>query len=141
MDIWIISAILIITLYLLISEKLPVDLTAIGIMVALMMTGILEPVEAVSGFSNPAVLTVGAMFLISQAMIRTGAVGFIGKKVMDWTGGKARVELALAEVTLAQSEATLGVDKSPFFFTPPSGWQVQVSPPGGLGRVVHVLHH
>jgi di/tricarboxylate transporter len=88
MDIWIVTAILVATVYLLVSERLPIDLTAIGIMVALMITGLLKPAEAVSGFSNPAVLTVGAMFLISQAMIRTGAVGFIGRKVTDWTGGK-----------------------------------------------------
>ena len=88
MDIWIVTAILVATVYLLVSERLPIDLTAIGIMVALMITGLLKPAEAVSGFSNPAVLTVGAMFLISQAMIRTGAVGFIGQKVTDWTGGK-----------------------------------------------------
>ncbi len=105
MDIWIVTGILIITLYLLISEKLPVDLTAIGIMVALMITGILKPVEAVSGFSNPAVLTVGAMFLISQAMIRTGAVGFIGQKVMDWTGGKAWMAMLVILVIAAVASA------------------------------------
>ncbi|MEJ2154074.1 MAG: SLC13 family permease [Desulfobacteraceae bacterium] len=105
MDIWIVTGILIITIYLLISEKLPVDLTAIGIMVALMITGILKPVEAVSGFSNPAVLTVGAMFLISQAMIRTGTVGFIGKKVMDWTGGKAWMAMLVILVIAAVASA------------------------------------
>jgi len=83
MEIWIITTILIIALYLLISEKIPIDLTAIGIMVVLMITGILSPIQAVAGFANPAVITVGAMFLISQAMIRTGTVGFIGQKVMD----------------------------------------------------------
>ncbi len=105
MDIWIVTGILVVTLYLLISEKLPVDLTAIGIMVALMITGILKPVEAVSGFSNPAVLTVGAMFLISQAMIRTGAVGFIGQKVMDWTRGKAWMAMLVVLLIVAVASA------------------------------------
>jgi di/tricarboxylate transporter len=105
MDIWIVTAILITTLYLLMSEKLPVDLTAIGIMVSLMITGILKPVEAVSGFSNPAVLTVGAMFLISQAMIRTGAVGFIGQKVMEWTGGKTWMAMLVILLIVAMASA------------------------------------
>jgi di/tricarboxylate transporter len=105
MDIWIVTAILIATLYLLISEKLPIDLTAIGIMVALMVTGLLNPAEAVSGFSNPAVLTVGAMFLISQAMIRTGAVGIIGEKVMDWTGGKPWMAMLIVLPIVAVASA------------------------------------
>ena len=58
MEIWIVSLILAATLILLIIEKIPVDLTAIGIMVALMLGRILEPVEAVAGFANPAVITV-----------------------------------------------------------------------------------
>ena len=82
MEIAIVTIILAVTLYLLISERIPIDLTAIGIMTVLTLSGILSPHEAVAGFANPAVITVGAMFLISQAMIRTGVVGFIGQKVM-----------------------------------------------------------
>lgn len=105
MEIWIVSIVLIITLYLLISEMLPVDLTAIGIMVVLMVTRILTPVEAVSGFSNPAVLTVGSMFLISQAMIRTGAVGFIGHAVTHWTQGKTWMAMLLVLLIAAVASA------------------------------------
>ena len=86
MSIWIVSILLILTLILLITEKLPIDLTAMGIMVALMVAGILTPLEAVAGLGNPAVVTVGAMFLISRGMIRTGAVGFIGEKVIHYCG-------------------------------------------------------
>ena len=57
MDIWIISAILLLTLYLLITEKISVDLTAIGIMVLLVVSRILTPKEAIGGFANPAVIT------------------------------------------------------------------------------------
>jgi di/tricarboxylate transporter len=105
MEIWIVSIILIITLYLLISENLPVDLTAIGIMVVLMVTRILTPEEAVSGFSNPAVLTVGSMFLISQAMIRTGAVGFIGQTVTHWTQGNTWMAMLLVLLIAALASA------------------------------------
>jgi di/tricarboxylate transporter len=76
MSIWIVSILLILTLILLITEKIPIDLTAMGIMVALMVTGILTPLEAVAGLANPAVVTVGAMFLISRGMIRTGLLVF-----------------------------------------------------------------
>jgi di/tricarboxylate transporter len=93
MTILIVSLILLLALILLITEKIPIDLTAIGIMVVLIVTGILSPVEAVAGFANPAVITVGAMFLISRAMIRTGAVGFVAQKVIQVSRGKAKLAL------------------------------------------------
>ena len=41
MTIWIVTIILLLTLFFLITEKIPFDLTAIGIIVALILTGIL----------------------------------------------------------------------------------------------------
>ena len=72
MTIWLVTLILVVAMLLLITEKLPVDLTSIGIIIVLTLTGILAPKEAIAGFANPAVITVGAMFLISKGMIRTG---------------------------------------------------------------------
>jgi di/tricarboxylate transporter len=111
MGIWIISALLVVTVYLLISEKLPIDLTAIGIMVVLTLSGLLTPAEAVSGFSNPAVITVGAMFLISRAMIRTGFVGVIGEKVVDLA--KGHVASAVMLVLLIVSAASAFINNTP----------------------------
>lgn len=105
MGIWIVSIILIFTLILLITEKVRVDLTAMGIMVSLMVTGILTPLEAVAGFSNPAVVTVGAMFLISQGMIRTGAVGFVGEKLITYSKGKVNLAMLMTLLTVAISSA------------------------------------
>ncbi|NNG00963.1 MAG: SLC13 family permease [Desulfobacteraceae bacterium] len=105
MSIWIVSAILCAALVLLVTEKIRVDLTAIGIMVALMLTGLLTPKEAVAGFSSPAVITVGAMFLISQAMIRTGAVEFIGRRVIKMSRGNATLALLVVLVIVGIASA------------------------------------
>ena len=53
MTLWFVSILLVATIVLLMTEKLPVDLTAIGIMVTLVLAGILTPLEAVNGFSSP----------------------------------------------------------------------------------------
>ena len=87
MPVVVVSFILILTLVLLISEKISVDKTAIGIMVLLALTGILTPEQAVSGFANPAVITVGAMFLLSHGLIRTGAVSFLTELVLKFSKG------------------------------------------------------
>ncbi|EIM63835.1 SLC13 family permease [Desulfobacter postgatei] len=85
-----VSLILIVTLVLLISEKISVDKTAIGIMVLLALTGILSPSETVAGFANPAVITVGSMFLLSHGLIRTGAVGFLTELVLKFSKGSRK---------------------------------------------------
>ncbi len=83
-----ISIILIVSLFFLVSEKISADKTAVAIMVTLAVTGILTPKETVAGFANPAVITVGAMFLISQGLIRTGAVGVVTELVLTLSKGK-----------------------------------------------------
>ncbi len=59
-------------------DKVPVDLTAMIIMAALLLTGIITPEEGISGFSNKATVTVGAMFVLSAAIFQTGALNFVG---------------------------------------------------------------
>ncbi len=105
MSIWIVTAVLILTLLFLMSEAVPVDLTAIGIIVALMVTGILSPTEAVAGFANPAVVTVGAMFLISRAMIRTGALGFMAQRIIALSRGGSHLALLLVLLIVAVASA------------------------------------
>jgi di/tricarboxylate transporter len=105
MAVWIVSAILVAVLILLITEKLPVDLIAIGIMAALMVSGILGPREAVAGFANPAVVTVAAMFIISRGMIRTGALGFIAQRVIDLSKGNPNRAMILVLVIVATASA------------------------------------
>jgi di/tricarboxylate transporter len=60
------------------SERLPVDLTAIIVMAVLLISGIVTPGEGLSGFSNTATVTIGAMFVLSAALQKTGAVNFLG---------------------------------------------------------------
>jgi len=60
------------------TEKLPVDLTAMILMATMLLSGIITPREALGGFSNPATVTVGAMFILSAGLFKTGAVNLLG---------------------------------------------------------------
>ena len=95
MTILLVTLILVVAMLLLITERLPVDLTSIGIIVVLAVSGILAPTEAIAGFANPAVITVPAMFLISRGMIRTGAVEFISQKVIKYSRGRPTLAIFL----------------------------------------------
>jgi di/tricarboxylate transporter len=105
MTIWLVTLILVVAMLLLISEKLPVDLTSIGIMVVLTISGILAPTEAIAGFANPAVITVAAMFLISKGMIRTGAVAFISQKVIEYSRGRPTLAVFLILIIVGTASA------------------------------------
>jgi di/tricarboxylate transporter len=105
MLIWMVTLILAMAMFLLITEKLPVDLTSIGIIVLLTVTGILTPTEAISGFASPAVITIGAMFIISKGMIRTGAVGFISQKVGKFSKGSPTLAILLILVIVGLASA------------------------------------
>ena len=62
-------------------EPIPVDMTAMAVLVSLVIlqpwTGI-SPTEAVSGFSNPATITVLAMLILSEGVRRSGVVQQLG---------------------------------------------------------------
>ncbi|MEJ2058605.1 MAG: SLC13 family permease [Desulfofustis sp.] len=118
MDIWIISAILIVTVYLLITEKISVDLTAVGIIVVLIISGLLTPREAVSGLANPAVVTVGAMFVVSRGLMRTGGVEFLGRQVIRVAKKNVTAALGLILVSVAVASAFINNTPVVILFIP-----------------------
>ncbi len=60
------------------TERVSFDISALIVMSALMLTGLLTPTEALVGFSNEATITIGAMFVLSEGMRQTGAIDAIG---------------------------------------------------------------
>ena len=60
------------------TEKLSVDVVAVVVMSILLISGVITPEEGIAGFSNKATVTVGAMFIISAALFKTGAVSYLG---------------------------------------------------------------
>lgn len=69
---------LVVALFLFVTNYVTYDVTAIIIMTALMVSGILSPTEGLSGFSNPATVTVAAMFILSEGVRRTGILSNAG---------------------------------------------------------------
>jgi di/tricarboxylate transporter len=89
-DVVIVTVVLFAAIVLLVTEKLPVDLTAICIMVVLIVTGILTPKEALLGFSNPAPITVAVLFAVSRGLVRSGALDFITASVIKFSRGEPK---------------------------------------------------
>lgn len=71
-------AVLALAVFLFVTEKLPVDLVALVVLGLLLISGIITPIEGLSGFSNTATITVASMFILSAGLFKTGAVDFLG---------------------------------------------------------------
>lgn len=78
-EIAIVFTVAVIAVILFATEKLSVDVVALVVMAVLLGSGIISPAEGISGFSNKATITVGAMFVISAGLFKTGAVSYLGK--------------------------------------------------------------
>jgi di/tricarboxylate transporter len=70
--------ILAVAIVLFATEKLPVDLVALIVMAVLLSSNLVSPEDGISGLSNTATVTVGAMFVLSAGLYKTGAVNFVG---------------------------------------------------------------
>ena len=69
---------------LFVMEILPIEVTAMGAIGILLFFNVLTWQEAISGFSNPAVITIGAIFIMSRSLVKTGFLevfaDFLAKK-------------------------------------------------------------
>ena len=80
-NIVIVLAVLFFGFILFITELFSIDLTAMIILSFFCLTGYLKPEEAISGFSNPAVLTIAFLFILSKALQKTGILEYLIIKV------------------------------------------------------------
>lgn len=87
MSIAITLSVVAIALICFVGEWLPVDITAIAVMIGLMLLGIVTPEEGIAGFSNSATITVMAMFVLSAGIARTGAIQMVSNLLIRF-GGK-----------------------------------------------------
>ena len=58
-------------------ERIPVELTAMSAFALLLVLGLLPTEEAMAVFSNPGPIAVGAMFILSAALEKCGAIDMV----------------------------------------------------------------
>lgn len=94
-----------------VSEKFPPDSVVLGAVAALLVTGILPTSELLDVFSNAAPITVAAMFILSGALMRTGAIEAFGDAVSSVA--KRRPSLALAALVGVVVAASAFINNTP----------------------------
>ncbi|MBS3766327.1 anion permease [Candidatus Bipolaricaulota bacterium] len=88
-DMAVVFGLILVAVYFFVTDHLAIDITAILLMVLLMVLEPwtqISPAEAISGFSNPATITVLAMLILSGGMVKTGVAQIIGRKLSRFAG-------------------------------------------------------
>ena len=91
----ILAVLLVVASYLFLTDWLATETTSALVIATLALTGILDTGEALSGFASTATLTVGAMFVISGGLLRTGALEIVTIGLARFSGGSPRRLLIL----------------------------------------------
>ena len=78
--------ILIITTILFIIGKIRADIVALCALISLVISGILTPQEALTGFSNSVVIMMVGLFVVGGAVFKTGLAKIIGSKILALAG-------------------------------------------------------
>jgi di/tricarboxylate transporter len=105
-------AILGMAILLFITELIRMDLVGLVVMSCLALAGILSPAETLSGFSNSAVVTVWALFILSAGLSRTGVASMIGRKLLRLAGnseGRLLLVIMLASGVASAFMSNTGV--------------------------------
>jgi di/tricarboxylate transporter len=84
--------IIVMALVLFATEKLRVDLIALIVLLVASITGLVSKDEVFSGFANPAVITIWAVYIVSGGLFKTGVADILGSFILRLSGtGEARL--------------------------------------------------
>lgn len=98
-----IFAILAVTALLFIWGKWRHDLVALGALIACVITGLVDPASAFSGFGNPAVITVASVLILSFSLQTTGVVDTLTVRLLPSASGATVSIIALSALAAGLS--------------------------------------
>ena len=104
-DIIIVLFIILLAFILFVSEALPIDVVALTVLSMLLVTGQLTPSESISGFSNPAVITIAILFVLSHALQKTGVLEYLVIKINQLVSRSLVIGLTVYLVCIALASA------------------------------------
>ena len=102
MDIVLVLTILCLAILFFATEWIRMDLVSLLVLVALALTRLVSIEQAFSGFSNPAVVTVAGMFIISAGLVNTGALAPVGERLIR-IAGKNELRMIIAIMVTSAS--------------------------------------
>jgi di/tricarboxylate transporter len=109
---------LVVAIVLFATEKLPVDVIGILLVMGLILTRVLTVQEAVAGFGNEIIITIGGLFILVGGLIKTGMVDMIGRRMHKIAGDSEFVLTALIMLAAAIGASVLKNTTTTAMFLP-----------------------
>ncbi|HKQ99491.1 MAG TPA: SLC13 family permease [Pyrinomonadaceae bacterium] len=100
------------------TERIPIDIVTILLVIALVVTGVLTAGEAFAGFGNDIVITISGLFILTGGLVKTGVVDVIGRRLHRIAGGREFNLTVLVMVVAAASAAVLKNTTTTAMFVP-----------------------
>ncbi len=100
------------------TEKIPVDIVGILLVIGLVMTGVLNVNEGLSGFGDNIIVTIGGLFVLTGGLVKTGIVDLIGRRLYRIAGKNEFLLTTLVMVTAAISASVLKNTTTTAMFVP-----------------------
>jgi di/tricarboxylate transporter len=111
LDAWIAAAVIIAMLAVLAFEVMPPAATVLTATVTLLVLGVIDEEQALSGFSTPAPLTVAALYVLAYAADKTGLLGPLVSRMLGKDGAVDRK--SLARLTMPTAGLSAFVNNTP----------------------------
>src|SRR5918998_3077264 len=100
---------LFVALVLFATEKIPIDIVTIMLVVALVLTRSLTAAEAFAGFGNDIIITIAGLFVLTGGLVKTGVVDVVGRRLHRISGGS---EFRLTVLIMLTAAACASVMKN-----------------------------
>lgn len=108
-QIGIVLALLFVALVLFSTERIPIEVVAILLVMALVLTRTLTPAEAFAGFGNDIVITIAGLFILTGGLAKTGVIDLVGRRLHRTAGDS---EFRIAALIMFAAAACAAVMKN-----------------------------
>ena len=106
-EILIVLSLIVLAFSLFVTEKFPLDVTALLILSILLLGKFLTPEEAISGFANPAVIIIGLLFILSHALQKTRLLEYLIIRINKLVSRSRNLGLGVYLLTIGIASALM----------------------------------
>ena len=117
-QIGIVLALMVVALVLFSTERIPIEIVSLLLVMALVLTGTLTAGEAFAGFGNDIVITIAGLFILTGGLAKTGVVDLVGRRLHRAAGDSEFRIVALIMFAAAASAAVMKNTTTTAMFLP-----------------------
>lgn len=122
LDAWFTALVVVILVAVLLSRRMGADVAFLCALAALLVGRVITPAEAVAGFANPAVITVGLLYVIAQGLKETGGMVTLTRRMLGRPKSLREAQFRLLPPVAAMSALVNNTPIVAMFLPTLSGW-------------------